>query len=369
MKNSPKTTLASLLRRHRRPPPGSPPGTITVTEGTPPPRVSFVRYTETELTEREKVSIEDLALARDEEGILWVNVNGLGDAQILQGIGRVFGLHPLATADVAHVDQRPKVEIFDSHLFVIARMFGEAEPLQHEQISLFFGKDFVITFQEREGDSFAPVRERLRKPTGKIRKWGSDYLAYALLDSVVDAYFHPLEKLGDRLDALEDDVLGNPNAAVVRRLHVLKRELLVMRRAAWPLREIFSTLLRGESAELISQDLTPYLRDGYDHTVQIMDMVEVYREVAVGQMELYLSTVSQRTNEIMKILTMFASVFIPLTFIAGIYGMNFDPAASPWNMPEIHWAFGYPAVLVFMAMVTAFILWFFHRRGWLTNRM
>jgi len=353
-----------LPRRHRRPPAGSAPGTIQVAEGAPPPRITLIQYDAEHLEERVLESVGQIPAQAPEGGMLWLNVDGLGDARVIEAIGERFNLHPLALADVVHVDQRAKTELYDQHLFLVLRMLHDEAHVRHEQLSLFLGKGFVLTFQERAGDCFGMVRERLRKTHGRIRRRGADYLAYALLDAVIDQYFHPLEAFGDRLDALEAEVLKQPTVAVVHQLHALKRELLVVRRAVWPVREAVNVLLRDESGEWISEGVRPYLRDCYDHSVQAMDMVETFRELAASQMELYLSTVSQRTNETMKVLTMFASIFIPLTFIAGVYGMNFDPDVSPWNMPELRWFLGYPAALLFMAAVTLGILWLFRRRGW-----
>lgn len=357
--------LKRLLRRQPRPPVGSAPGTIRPAEGALRPQISFFQYSHDHVDERVVESPADLAAPMAQTGVLWVNVVGIGDPAILSELGERFGLHPLALADVAHVDQRAKAETYDEHLFLVMRMVRGASGEAHEQLSLFVRNGCVITFQERAGDCFDLVRERLRNPKGRIRQRGADYLAYALIDAVIDAYFAPLESLADRLDELEEAVLKEPSVALVHKLHVIKRDLLLLRRAVWPLREAINLLLRDDAHEVISSEVRPYLRDCYDHTIQVMDLLETYRELAASQMELYVSTISQRTNEIMKVLTMFASIFIPLTFIVGIYGMNFDPDYSPWNMPEIRWTYGYPLILLFMAAVTLSILWFFKRRGWM----
>lgn len=296
--------------------------------------------------------------------IVWLNVEGLENGQLLRELAEFFAIHPLALADVVHTDQRPKVEIFPTHLFIVLRMLHEGERLQHEQISLFVGKRFVLTFQERPGDCFGLIRERLQNPDGRIRKMDAVYLGYALLDAIVDGFFAPLETIEDQLDELEAAVLDSKHANPLHSLHLLKRDLLVARRAVWPLREAISSLLRSNESEWVNPDNAPFLRDTYDHTVQVMDMLETYRELVSGQMELYVSTLGLRTNDVMKVLTMFASVFIPLTFIVGIYGMNFDPEASPWNMPELGWRYGYPGILAFMLLVSGGILFLFKRRGW-----
>lgn len=356
--------LRGLMRRQNRPPVGAAPGTMQIHDTAMAPRMSAIHYGPDHFESFAVMDLVQLNRFRESSGVLWLNVDGLGDASLIQEIGHLFHLHQLALSDVVHIDQRAKVERYNDHLFIVLRMLHGGEHLKHEQLSLFVGKNFVLTFQEREGDCFGLVRERIKKEGGRIRKMQSDYLAYALIDAVVDSYFHPLEEFGDQLDALEESVIHQPSMPLVHQLHVLKRELLVARRAVWPLREAINNLLRPDEDSLISDEVKLYLRDCYDHTIQVMDIIETFRELAASQMELYVSSVSQRTNEVMKVLTMFASIFIPLTFIVGIYGMNFDPEYSPWNMPEIRWYFGYPAVLLLMTGVTSLILWSFWRRGW-----
>jgi magnesium transporter len=356
--------LRHFLHHARRPPAGSAPGVIAVDETSPSPSLSAIRYTADSHQSWSNISVDELAGLLKEDGNLWVNVNGLGDAEVIQRIGTLFALHPLVVADVVHLGQRAKVEPYEDYLFLVLRMLSGEESIAHEQVSMVVGKRFVLTFQEREGDCFGLVRERLERGNGRIRAMGTDYLAYALVDAVVDGYFPPLEAIGSRLDDLESDLLEKPMGSVLKPLHVLKRELLVMRRAVWPLREMVNQCLRLEHEGLLGSHVRIYLRDCYDHTIQIMEMIETFRELASSQMELYVSTVGQRTNEIVKVLTMFASIFIPLTFIVGIYGMNFEPEASPWNMPELSWYWGYPAVMGFMLAVTLAIVFYFWRRGW-----
>lgn len=356
--------LRNLLHHGRRPPTGSAPGVLAVDKSAPSPAIGVIRYDADHFEEHNNISIAQLTELAESERNLWVNVNGLGDAEIIQAIGHLFGLHPLVISDIVHLGQRAKVEPYDTCLFVVLRMLGSDELVSHEQVSMIVGPRFVLTFQEREGDCFGMVRDRLQRGNGRIRSLGADYLAYALIDAVVDGYFAPLEAIGNRLDELESDLLDKPMQPILQRLHVLKRELLVMRRAVWPLREMVNQCLRLEHEGLLGQHVRIYLRDCYDHTIQIMEMIETFRELASSQMELYVSTVGQRTNEIVKVLTMFASIFIPLTFIVGIYGMNFDPEASPWNMPELAWYWGYPAVMALMLGVTVVILGYFWRKGW-----
>lgn len=358
-----------LFRHGQRPPAGSAPGVIAHNESSPHPKIHVVRYSADQYQSWSDISTEELKTIAEGEGQLWVNVDGLGNAGIIQEIGNLFSLHPLVVADIVHLGQRAKIETYESSVFLVLRMLRGAEIISHEQVSMVVGKKFVLTFQEQEGDCFGLVRDRLERGNGRIRSLGTDYLAYALLDAVVDSYFPTLEHIGMRLDDLEADLLTAPMHTVLQRLHILKRDLLILRRAVWPLREMINQCLRLEHEGLFGEHVQIYLRDCYDHTIQVMEMIETFRELASSQMELSVSTVGQRTNEIVKVLTMFASVFIPLTFIVGIYGMNFDPEASPWNMPELSWYWGYPAVMAFMAGVTFSIIFYFWRKGWLIRRV
>ncbi len=299
--------------------------------------------------------------------VTWIDVDGTGDPQIIQSLGRVFGLHPLVIEDIVNVHQRAKVEQYADQLFLVARMAGSPPDHDTEQLGLILGTNFVLTFQEgRPGDPFDPVRERIRKAAGRIRAAGPDYLAYCLLDAVVDGYFPGLEDAGERLEALEDEILAQPGRATFHRVHDLKRELLALRRAVWPLREAIGGLIREQST-LIRDETRLYLRDCYDHVVRIIDFVETYRELGSDLTDLYLSSVSQRMTEVMKVLTIIATIFIPLTFIAGVYGMNFHTDKSPWNMPELEWYLGYPFALLLMAVVAAGLLAYFWSRGWMRS--
>ena len=297
--------------------------------------------------------------------ITWVDVQGLGDRGVLEALGRIFHLHPLALADVVNVSQRPKVEPYDRHLFVITRMslLGEDGSLATEQVSIFLGKDFVLTFQETRGDCLDPVRERIRRGAGSIRKAGADYLAYAILDAIIDYYFPIVEDLGERIEGLEDEVVRHPRHETLGKIYALKRELLQVRRAIWPQRDSLSALARDESG-LVSKETQVYLRDCYDHAVQLIDVIESLRELAASLLEVYLSSVANRTNEVMRILTVVSSIFIPLTFLVGVYGMNFN-TDHPLNMPELDWPYGYVACWAFMIAVAAGLLVYFGRRGWL----
>jgi magnesium transporter len=333
--------------------------------------MSVVAYDEERVVERRVASLDEALAVRDRfEGtaVLWLDVVGLHDVALLQEIGARFGLHPLALEDVLNTGQRPKAEDYEDHHFVVMRLFHVLEEasgvLEGEQISIFLGERFVLTFQEIHGDVFEPVRDRIRHGKGRIRSMGGDYLTYALLDSLVDHFFPVLEHLGDRIEDLEDEAMFEPGRSTVESIHELKKELLALRRAAWPQRDVLAVLERFES-EWISRETRIFLRDCYDHAVQIMDMIETYRDLVSGLLDIYLSSVSNRRNEVMKVLTVMASIFIPVTFLAGVYGMNFDPDSAPWSMPELGWAWGYPVFWVVSAATAGGLLWFFKRKGWL----
>jgi magnesium transporter len=259
------------------------------------------------------------------------------------------------------------MDVFDEHLFISMKMHsynGEAGEINSEQISLVFGQNFLLTFQERPGDVFDPVRNRLRGGKGRIRKNGSDYLCHALIDSIVDNYFKVLEGIGEEIESMDEELVTNPTPETLHKIHFLKREMIFLRKSIWPLREIIGGLEREET-ELIKESTNIYLRDLYDHTIQVIDTVETFRDMISGMLDIYLSSISNRMNEIMKVLTIFAVIFIPLTFIAGIYGMNFDPGKSPLNMPELGWYYGYPFALGLMAVVGIAMLFYFRRKRWL----
>ncbi len=352
------------IRRKRFHAPGTTPGTLAAHAEASggPVRIARFAYGASRCEER-AVDLADIpSLAVPGDGVLWLDVVGVSDPAIVKAIGDRFGFHPLALEDVLNIPQRPKVESFDDHILIVLREIrGEEEP---EQVSIFLGDRVVVTFQERPGDSFEPVRERLRKGVGRIRTEGADFLAYALCDAVLDAFFPTLEKLGDEVEQLEDRVIASPVSTTFQEIHRVKQRLLQVRRAVWPARDAMNELLREESP-LVRPGTRVYLRDCYDHTVQVMDMVETYRELTSGLVDEYMSSVSNRMNEIMKVLTIIATIFIPLTFIVGIYGMNFDRAASPYNMPELGWRYGYPAVIAVMAAAAAGMLYYFWRKKWL----
>ena len=331
-------------------------------------RITIVNYDREGCRTQTAARPEECAAAREKPGITWINVDGLHQVELIEKIGACFNLHPLTVEDICNTTQRPKLDLFDDHLFLVVRTQRyqpASRTLEPDQISLVLGPNFLLTFQEQGGEMFAGVRQRLAGGKGRIRSMGPDYLAYALLDAVVDNYFTVLEQLGEEIEAVEDEVIANPEQTTIHRIHLLKRELILLRKSVWPLREILGSLMRQEEQELIGEATNIYLRDLYDHTIQVIDTLETYRDVVAGLLDIYLSSLSNRMNEIMKVLTIFAVIFIPLTFIAGVYGMNFNPESSPWNMPELNWYWGYPLALGLMVALVAAMLIYFKRKRWL----
>jgi magnesium transporter len=292
--------------------------------------------------------------------VQWIDVQGLGDEKVLRRVGEIFGLHPLALEDAVNVPQRPKSEAYDAHNLFISRMARQSDDhvLDIEQISIFLGSSYVLTLQERHGDLFDPIRRRLRAGRGPIRSSGPDYLAYAIIDAVLDGYYPVVETIGEELHDVEEEILDRPTRAALGRVHALRRQLLTLRRAVWPQREAVAHLMREDNG-LVTPGVRQYLRDCHDHAVQIADVIETYREFAGNLMDMYLSGLGQRTNEVMKVLTIMASIFIPLTFLAGLYGMNFE------YLPELQVRWAYPALLALMAVIAIAMLVHFRRRGWL----
>lgn len=346
--------------------PGTPPGTITADPSALRPSVNLIAFSGESLIERSITKLEEIEGILGKYDVSWVNVVGLGDASVIETLGRIFNLHRLALEDVVNVDQRPKIEHYGEYIFIVTRMPTLQERLSTEQFSLFLGRKFILTFDERPGDCLEAVRDRIRQRRGKTREAGADFLAYAILDGIIDAYFPIMEQYGERLEQLEDRTVSGSQPDTPARLLAVRHDLALFRRAVWPLRDMLSSLYRDET-ELMTKETRVYVRDCYDHSVQLLDMVETYREITGGLMELYMSGVSQRMNEVMKVLTMMATVFIPLTFIAGIYGMNFQTESSPWNMPELRWYWGYPACLLLMALTAGVLVYYFHRKGWLNR--
>jgi len=341
---------------------GLPPGALVYVgeQKISEPSFSYLDYTDDKFEHRQGVSFDDCLKLRTSDTVSWINLDGLHDTRLLERFGHEFKLHSLLLEDILNTGHPPKFEEFDNAALVILKMLSydeQADLLDAEQISLVLTADNVLTFQERPGDIFNSVRERLQRKSGRIRQRGADYLAYALLDCVVDSYFHILEKIGDRLDYLETELINRPTQEILQQVHQLKGQLRFLRKAVWPLRELVNNMIHSES-DLIDEATNVFLRDLYDHSLQVFDTVENFRETASGLIELYMSSVSQRMNEIMQVLTIMASIFIPLTFIAGIYGMNFE------LMPELKWRFGYPMVWGVMLLCVVAMLCFFKRKKW-----
>ena len=308
--------------------------------------------------------LSDLPRLLNKWPVTWVDVDGLGDLEKIKLIGGLFNLHQLALEDVVHVHQRAKVDRYGDQLFIVSRMLRADPQLATEQVSMLLGANFVLTFQEdHPGDCLEGVRHQIRTADARIRQRGTDYLAYALMDAMVDGYFPILEQYADRLEELEDEVLVNPSHETLSRIHEIKHELRTFRRVVWPQREAINALIR-ETSPLILEDTRVYMRDCYDHTMQVIDLLETYRELCADLTDMYLSSVSNRMNEVMKVLTVISTIFIPLSFVASLYGMNFD-TQSAWNMPELSFPFGYPLLLLFMLVMTLGMLRFFYRRGWI----
>ncbi len=345
--------------RKRMPPVGSGPGELAPPEDAEATRLTAIEYDPAGYTEERVANVEGLARWQSPRGIAWIEVEGLGDQGVLRRIGELFSIHPLALADLVNVPQRPKAETFDEHELVICRMpiVRQGGEIELEQVGLVIGPRWVISFQEGREDCFDPVRERIRR-NAPIRRMEADYLAYALVDLVIDAYYPAVESLGDVLESLEEAVVGDPTRSTLATIHHVRRQLLVIHRLLWQQRDALGRLLRGESPR-IGAGVRVYLRDAYDHVIQLIDVVESYREMAVSLMDVYLSSVSNRLNEVMKVLTVMSTIFIPLTFLVGVYGMNFQ------YMPELHQRWAYPALWVAMLGIAALMVWAFRRRGWI----
>ena len=324
-------------------------------------KITIMDYDQTTFQEKELQTVEECFPFKETPTVTWININGLHEVSVIEKIGKHFGIHPLIQEDILHTLQRPKMEDFDTYILLILKMLrydDEANTVRTEQISIILGPNFVISFQEVQGDVFNPLRERIRTGKGRVRRMGADYLAYALLDSVVDHYFILLETCGERIELLEEELALNPQPETLQAIHNLKQEIIFLRKSVWPLREVISGTERAESP-LIHDDISMYLRDLYDHTIEVIDSVETYQDILSGMIDLYLSSVSNKMNEVMKVLTIFASIFIPLTFMAGVYGMNFE------FMPELKMRWAYPALWGAMIAVAASLLIFFKRRKWL----
>ncbi|MCP8322751.1 MAG: magnesium/cobalt transporter CorA [Candidatus Methylarchaceae archaeon HK02M2] len=342
---------------------GRPPGTLIHIgeKKVEKARISIIGYDVAQIQEKEVKTVEECFPFKDTPTVTWINVDGIHQVEIIEKIGKHFDLHLLVLEDIMNTGQRPKIEDFENYLFIVLKMLNYDEKkneIRSEQISLILSSNLVFSFQESEGDVFDPIRNRIRNGKGRIRKMGADYLTYALIDNIVDNYFIILEKLGERIEDIEDELVTNPSQETVQAIHTLKREMIFLRKSVWPLREVISRLERGESP-LIRETTGIYLRDVYDHTIQVIDTVETFRDMLSGMLDMYLSSISNRMNEVMKVLTIIATIFIPLTLIAGIYGMNFK------FMPELELNWGYPTVLLVMFGIGFLMLIYFRRKKWL----
>ena len=343
---------------------GLPPGTLVHIgeKKSDEVRIRLIEYSEEQFRERELFTLGDYSPSKDTRVITWINIDGLHRTEIIEKIGNLFNLHPLTLEDVVNTGQYPKIEDYKDYLFIVLKMLfydGQADGIEVEQVSFCLGPNFVISFQEEAGrDVFDPVRTRIRNGKGKMRTLGADYLTYALIDAIVDSYFIIIEKLGEKIELLEEKVVSEPTQTVLQELHRLKREMIYLRKSVWPIREVISFMERGDS-QLIHDTVHIYLRDVYDHTIRIIETIEADRDILSGVLDIYLSSISNRINSVMKVLTIIATIFMPLTFIAGVYGMNFK------YMPELEWRWGYPSILLLMAFIGISMLVFFRRKKWL----
>jgi len=342
---------------------GLAPGTVTYV-GEPRQgrvRVRYFDYDAERLTEEEPTSVDACLPLKERPTVSWINIDGLHDTAQLERLGQHFELHPLVLEDIVHTQQRPKLEDYEQYVYIVLRMLSfDEEKLEvaTEQVSLVLGRGYVISFQERAGDVFEAVRERLRRGKGRARRMGADYLAYMLFDAIVDHYFVVLERIGEEIESLERALMEDPRAELLSSIHRLKREMILLRRAIWPLREVVAALTR-EDVPLVRAEIQPFLRDVYDHTIQVIDGIESYRDMLTGLQDLYLSSVSNRMNEVMKVLTVIATVFIPLGFLAGVFGMNFE------HMPGLGWKWSYPLFWLVILLLGGGMFAYFRRKRWL----
>ncbi len=347
-------------------PPGTPPGVLTADESAAsrPINIRLIDYDATDYIEKENITFEECLPHLVHPAMTWIHLHGHAEPALLRQIGDAFGLHPLALEDVLNTGQRPKSETYDNQLFVVMSLpVRRNGSIITEQVSMFVGSNFVVSFHDGLEDPFELVRKRLRNHSGHIRADGPDHLLYALLDVIIDQGFPVLEDVGEWIEDLEEELLGKPDKATLHAIHHIKRELLLLRRMLWPQREVLNSLLRGDHT-LIHENTKTYLRDCYDHTIQIMDLLETYRDIMASMLDVYLSSVSMRLNDVMRVLTVITTLFIPPTFVVGVYGMNFDHAASPWNMPELEWKYGYLFVWLIIVGMMGGMLVYFKRKKW-----
>lgn len=350
--------------------PGSIPGTLNISQDAIFPNIALIDYDSTQTNLISNLTPEACAEHLYTDSVSWFDIGGLGNQDFWQRIGTVFGLHPLILEDIVNVPQRPKIEEYQKQLVIITKVVipnPNEEVFFIEQVSFVMGKGYLLTVQEEpERDCFEPIRQRIKFNKGNIRKKGTDYLAYALWDAIIDGFFPLIEIYSEKIEELENEVIFNPSNSTLAKIYQTKRELLALRRAIWTQRNALNVLIRDQSP-LISEETIIHLRDCYDHAVQIIDIIETYRELTSGLTDIYLSAVGNKMNEIMKLLTVISSIFIPLTFIAGIYGMNFNSEVSPWNMPELNWYWGYPFFWLMLIVLSTGMIYFFWKKGWFNN--
>jgi magnesium transporter len=353
--------------RHRPVRPGTAPGTISIDVNSPLPEIEVIQYTADHLSRIHNVAPLDFPkLSR--ETVTWINVVGLGDKKIVKQVAAAFDIHDLALEDVVNTHQRPKVERYADHLYVVLKMPSRGEAIELEQISLFIGENYVLSWQERAADCFDPIRKRIESPARMLRSRGNDFLAYSLIDAIIDSYFPLLNQYSDILDEIEDDLASTKTPyQLLQRLHHVRSDIRSLRRSVWSHRDVIAGLISYDG-QLLTDETRFHLRDVADHTLRLVELMESSRDSCSDLQDLYLSTVSLRMNEVMKVLTIIATIFMPLGFIAGLYGMNFSHDASPWNMPETDWYFGYPMALAIMIGVAVGMLFYFRRLGWIGNR-
>ena len=348
----------------------TPPGTLTYQGDSKSGKVKITvfDYDESHCTETELDSVEKCFTYKDKPTVTWINVDGLSRIDVLEKLSDYYLLHHLVLEDILNVNQRPKAEDFGSYFYIVSKMISMdagKDEINEEQVSILLGSNFVITFQEeKEGDVFEEIRQRIRKGQGRIRKMGADYLVYRLLDSIVDNYFVVLEKIGEKIETIEESLLVDPNADTIHTINHLKRNLIFLRKSVWPLREVIRTVTQTDSSLMHEQSLV-YFRDIHDHAIQAVDTIEAFRDTVSSMLDVYLSSMNHRLNEVMKVLTIIATIFMPLTFITGLYGMNFNTHVSIYNMPELNWAYGYPMVLGIIFLVVLGMLYYFKKRKWI----
>ena len=356
--------MAFFTKRYH--PPGTPPGTLvrSPTEKEAPLQIRLMDYRKDHVLIKDSVEASECRSYLESDSITWIHVQGHPTEAALRELGKAFNLHSLSLEDGLNIGQRPKVDEFGDQLFVVMSLPSAAEDrVEIEQVSFFLEKTFLISFCEGDFTPFMPVIKRLQDSGSRLRSRGVDYLFYSLIDVVIDQGFPVLENFGLELEELEEQILESVGRDTLQKLHTIKRELILLRRMLWPQREAINQMLRGDS-DFFTDETLVYLHDCYDHTIQVMDLLETYRDMAGSMLDIYLSSVSNRMNEVMRVLTVIATIFIPLTFIVGVYGMNFDREAGPWNMPELGWPFGYAFVWLVMIALTAIMVVIFRRRGW-----